>query len=247
VIRRVEATLSASAAIASRGREGDPRRIYVVIDVLRASTTIITALANGARAVVPTAESEDAIAVAAAMPKNLVLLGGERGGKRIEGFDLDNSPRAYDAATVKGKTIVFTTTNGTRALLSLAALAAPVFVGGFVNAGALASVLLTSDAECAALVCAGQDGAFSLEDLLGAGAIADAMSTRASHPLEFDDTTVAAAHLFAACSAELREVVRLGTHARLLERLGLGDDVDVCCRLDAFAVAPALRNGIITS
>jgi 2-phosphosulfolactate phosphatase len=217
----------------------------VAIDVLRASTTIIAALANGAQAVLPVPDPAAAISRAKTMPKDSVLLGGERGGLRIEGFDLDNSPRAYDAATVAGKTIVFTTTNGTRALLDLAAIAGSVLVGGFVNAGAIARALFASEAECAVLVCAGQAGAFTLEDFLGAGAIASALSVQASHVLEFDDATAAAMRLFAACSVQLRTVVRSGAHARLLERLGLGHDVDLCCRLDAFDVAPALRAGEI--
>jgi 2-phosphosulfolactate phosphatase len=246
LIRRVEIALSPNAATWSCPGEGDTRRVYVVIDVLRASTTIITALAHGARGVVPAADPAAAIAHAAAMSKDLVLLGGEHGGMRIEGFDLDNSPRAYDASAVGGKTIVFTTTNGTRALLELAAIVDTVYVGGFVNAAAVARALLAGTVERAVLVCAGQDGAFSLEDLLGAGAIASALSVQSSRSIEFDDAAAAAVRLFAACSVELREVVRLGAHARLLERLGLGDDADFCCQLDAFDIAPALRAGAIT-
>jgi 2-phosphosulfolactate phosphatase len=246
VIRRVDAALSSTAAISRRAFGGDEHPAYVVVDVLRASTTIVTALANGARAVVPAAEPAEAVAIAATMPKSAVLLGGERGGTRIAGFDLDNSPRAYDASTVAGKTIVFTTTNGTRALLELGAIGEPVIVGALVNANAVARAVLASQADSAILVCAGQDGAFSLEDLLGAGAIASRLSVQASYTLEFDDMTAAAVRLFAACSAELFPVVRSAAHARTLERLGLSGDVDVCARLDVFDSAPTLRDGAIT-
>lgn len=245
MIRRVETELS-TAALPPPPRESDARRVYVAIDVLRASTTIVAALANGARAVVPVADPAAAIALAATLPKDSALLGGERGGMRIDGFDLDNSPRAYDAARVAGKTIVFTTTNGTRALLDLGALARTVLVGGLVNAGAIARALLARDSGCAVLVCAGQVGAFCIEDLLGAGAIACKLSAQASHSLEFDDATAAAARLFAACAAELRDAVHAAAHARQLERLGLSADVDFCCLLDAFDIAPALHAGAIT-
>jgi len=194
----------------------------------------------------PVADPKAALALAATLPGDRVLLGGERDGVRIEGFNLDNSPRVYDAASVAGKTIIFTTTNGTRALLELGALGGPVIVGALVNAHAVARALLASQVDAAMLVCAGQDGTFSLEDLLGAGAIASRLSVQAPHSIEFDDTTAAAVRLFAACSVELLTVMRSAAHARTLERLGLGGDVDLCARSDVFDSAPTLRDGAIT-
>src|SRR5262245_13937729 len=108
----------------------------VVIDVLRATSTIIHALAAGARSVVPCGEIEDARQMAIAAPRGTVLLGGERGGLRIPGFDLGNSPAEYAHGTVAGKTIVITTTNGTRALVR-AKEARRVLIGALCNQSAV--------------------------------------------------------------------------------------------------------------
>ncbi len=106
--------------------------VAVVVDVLRATTTMSHALANGARDVWPCLEVDDALAIAAALPSETRLLGGERGGARIDGFDFGNSPGDYTPERVAGRTVVFTTTNGTRALLHCRS-AARVALGAFVN------------------------------------------------------------------------------------------------------------------
>jgi phosphosulfolactate phosphohydrolase-like enzyme len=144
----------------------------VVIDVLRATTTVVRALENGASAIIPCLEPDDAIAVRARIGRDRVLLGGERGNTRISGFDLDNSPASYGPDVVDGKTIAFTTTNGTRALQRVGhAGATAVFCGALTNRGAVVAALLASDAREALLVCAGHEGEFSLEDYICAGAI----------------------------------------------------------------------------
>ena len=148
--------------------------IAVVIDLLRATTTIIAGLAGGARSVLPCGDIETAKRVAAGFPVGSVLLGGERGGVRIEGFDLDNSPLAYTAERVGGKIIVFTTTNGTAALLRSQA-ADRVLVGSLVNRRAVARAIAADDSSVH-VVCAGTDGHVTAEDVLAAGAIA--MPTR---------------------------------------------------------------------
>jgi 2-phosphosulfolactate phosphatase len=123
--------------------------IAVVIDVLRASTTIAHALAAGAEGVYPCEEVEEARHVAAAHPRQPCILGGERGGRRIAGFDLDNSPAAYTPAAVAGKPVVFTTTNGTRALLQ-AATADRVLLAAFVNLSAGGRAVRRRPCACAA-------------------------------------------------------------------------------------------------
>ena len=128
--------------------------IAVVIDTLRASTTIVAALANGATRVIPCGDVATARQIAGHLPAGTALLGGERKGVRIEGFDLDNSPAAYTAERVQGKTIVFTTTNGTAALLR-SQKADRVLIGSFVNRDAVVRVL-AADERPAYLVCAGR-------------------------------------------------------------------------------------------
>ncbi len=154
--------------------------IAVVIDVLRASTTMIAALAHGATELVPVAAIDEARRLAAdAGPA--ALLGGERGGVRISGFDLGNSPLEYSAARVAGRTIVITTTNGTAALAA-ARGAREILIGAIVNRSAVAAVIrgLAGAGEHVHLVCAGTEGCVSAEDVLAAGAILDAAGVDAA-------------------------------------------------------------------
>ncbi|NBW95890.1 MAG: 2-phosphosulfolactate phosphatase [Planctomycetia bacterium] len=148
--------------------------IAVVIDVLRASTTIVTALAHGADRVMPVAAIDDARRMAAES-RPAALLGGERGGVRLPGFDLGNSPLEYSAARVSGRTIVITTTNGTAALAASRG-AREILLGAIVNRTAVAEAVrrFARDGDDVHLVCAGTDGLVSAEDVLAAGAILDA-------------------------------------------------------------------------
>src|SRR3989339_400165 len=138
----------------------------VVIDVLRASTTIIHALNAGAAEIIPCGEVEQARALAADFPREEVVLGGERGGLPIDGFDLGNSPSEYTPDRVAGRTIVFTTTNGTRAMMRCRK-AGRVLIGAFVNASAVAEQLV--GCERISLLCAGTEGEYSRDDILMAG------------------------------------------------------------------------------
>ena len=145
-------------------------RGVVVVDVLRASTTVITALANGAKAVIPAATSEEAVRLASNLEKDGVLLAGERRSLRIEGFALGNSPREMTPAAVAGKTIVLATTNGTPALLA-AQGGDPVLVGAPANFKALAErarAVLVERGDLV-IVCAGREKQFALEDAYTAG------------------------------------------------------------------------------
>ncbi|MFN2461190.1 MAG: 2-phosphosulfolactate phosphatase, partial [Candidatus Velthaea sp.] len=153
MIERIDVAVTpATAPIGLRGT------IVVVIDVLRATTTIIRALEAGAASVVPCLEPEDAVGLRNRVGRERVLLGGERDSRKIIGFDLDNSPASYTPDVVGGKTIAFTTTNGTRALQRVGhAGAAGVFCGAFVNRRAAVAALAAADAHEALLVCAADD------------------------------------------------------------------------------------------
>ncbi len=143
--------------------------VTVVIDVLRATTTIAAALAAGAREVVPCLEVADARSAAANLPAGQAVLGGERHGLRIEDFTLGNSPREYTLESVGGKTLVITTTNGTRAMLH-AREADEVWLASFVNLAAV--VAASAGRERLDILCSGTDGQITREDVLLAGAIA---------------------------------------------------------------------------
>jgi 2-phosphosulfolactate phosphatase len=232
--------------------------VAVVIDVLRASTTIIHALANGAKGVVPCGTVEEARAVAAGFGAGEALLGGERGGTRIEGFDLDNSPLRYTRDTVAGKTIVFTTTNGTRALRACAG-AERVLIGAFVNRVALTRVL-REDGRPVHLVCAGTRGQLTAEDILFAGAAAcDAAWTsratparaaegllhgrteKTAPPASVDVQTQMAVDYYLARSRDREtflETIRESRGGKDLRALGMDADIERAAQEDLFEIVP---------
>ena len=150
--------------------------VSVVIDVLRATTTITAALAAGAREVIPCLEVDDALRAAANLPAGRAVLGGERGGLKIEGFDLGNSPSDYTPATVGAKSLVFTTTNGTRAMLH-AREADEIWLAALVNLSAV--VGCCAEQKRIDLLCAGTGGKITREDVLLAGAIVARLTTPA--------------------------------------------------------------------
>jgi 2-phosphosulfolactate phosphatase len=220
--------------------------IAVEIDVLRASTTMITALANGASRVRPVPDVAEARALAGALGSG-TLLGGERGGVRIDGFDLGNSPAEYGRDRVAGRTIVLTTTNGTAALAACRD-AREVLVGAIVNRTAVATAarrLAAAGGGHVHLVCAGTDGAVTAEDVLAAGAIldaalqlapADVLDAPARVALEGFRRTAQAADPRAALVVEFR---RSPGGANLVA-LGMEADLPACAALDAGDVVPRL-------
>lgn len=208
--------------------------VAVVIDVLRASTTIVHALAEGASAVLPFESVEDARAAAAGLPAGSVLLGGERGGERIEGFDLGNSPLEYTPDVVADKTVIFTTTNGTKALQQCRT-AERVLIGAFVNRDALLR-LLAEDGWPVHLVCAGTDGHLTGEDILFAGEIAAELD-----PPDPDVQTQLAIDYWRARSVDpavFQGTIRSSRGGQNLLRLGMAADIDRAAECDLFDIVP---------
>ncbi len=212
--------------------------VAVVIDVLRASTTIIHAFANGAAAVIPCATVDEARDTAARLGHERVLLGGERHGQLIAGFDLDNSPLAYTSEVVAGRTIVFTTTNGTRALQACRS-ANCVLIGAFVNRRALVESLRVAGRPVH-LVCAGTDGQLTAEDILFAGAIAqDLHADHRGSPT--DVQTQMALDFWRAHSrdeATYHQTIRESRGGQNLVQLRLEADIRRCAERDLFSVVP---------
>ena len=213
----------------------------VVIDVLRATTTIVTALDSGAREVLPCLEVADARAKAAAAENP--LLGGERGGLRIEGFQLGNSPAEYDARTVRDRSVIFTTTNGTRAMMRCK-LAKRVIVAAFVNLSAVCRELMTeSEIE---IVCAGTDGHVTREDTLLAGAIVDDLSRATDRPLKTNDQADIAADAWRSAvgqmtgSSLLGQALRASRGGRNLIEIGHENDIDLAAQIDKFDLVAEL-------
>ena len=217
-----------------------------MVDVLRASTTIATALANGARSILPVADLGEAGRLAATLDPEHALLGGERDGKRIEGFGAGNSPTEYGPEAVRGKTVVLTTTNGTRAL-ELAKNAHSVAIGGFVNA-ARASAFLAGALQAgtpATVLCAGWRGRVSLEDSLCAGLLVASVVSNEEASALSDSAQIAYA-LYQGTRERLAPALLGADHTRRLIALGHGGDVTACARIDALDVLPVYRDGRIT-
>jgi 2-phosphosulfolactate phosphatase len=236
--------------------------IAVVIDVLRASTTIVTALAHGAAGVRPVLTIAEARALAAGGgPVSDLLLGGERGGLRIDGFDLGNSPLEYAPARVAGRRIVITTTNGTAALDASRA-AAEVLIGAIVNRSAVAAraraLAFGHGVADIHLVCAGTDGQVTEEDLLTAGAILDAASRLPDADGDrLDATATAALDTFRGVLTASAEEGHVEGHAttvsaiaaaigrsrggRNLIALGMQADLPAAAAIDSLPVVPRLE------
>lgn len=211
--------------------------VAVVIDVLRATTTIVHALAAGCVAVRPCAEVDEARALADGLPAGKVLLGGERGGRPLAGFDLGNSPREYAGPVCGGTTVVLTTTNGTRALLR-AAEAERVLVAGFVNYSAVCEQL-RQEARPIHIVCAGTDGAVTLEDTLLAGAFVDFLCEECE--VRLNDAGRLAWDCFENHGRVLVGALEVSRGGTQLRQLGYDDDIRAAAQVDQFALVPELR------
>ncbi len=203
----------------------------VVLDVVRATTVLVTALAAGARGVTTVGGVDEARALAA---RTGALLVGERGGLPPEGFDLGNSPCDFTASVCEGRDVVLTTTNGTRAVERCAA-AGRVLAGALVNAEATARALVDGGAEDVLLVCAGSGGRVAADDVAAAGCLAGSLALLGG--AEPGDGARVAAALFDAWKHDLRGLLRRSLSGRKLSDVGLGTDLDDCARVDAVPTA----------
>lgn len=220
-------------------------RGVVVIDVLRATTTIIAALASGARAVVPTATSEEAVKMTANLERDGFVLAGERRYLPIPGFPLGNSPREMTPEQVGAKTVYLATTNGTPALVA-AQGAEPVLVGAAVNFGALAdrAGALLRERGHLAIICAGREKQFALEDAYVAGRLVK-MVKKGLRKLGLNDGAEVALALTQQYKSFL-DAFTASEAGRALESLRLGDDVRFSAKQDRYALVPAYVDRRIT-
>lgn len=212
--------------------------VVVVIDILRATTVIVHALAHGARAVVPAASIDEARMLADRWSVSERLLGGERHGVTIEGFDLDNSPYSYSPEIVNGKTIVFTTTNGTRAM-RWASQADEILVGAFTNLSAVAGHL-EDETRPVHLLCAGTDQRISAEDLLFAGAVADRLQNRFQLHCE-SRIFLEFYQRHGVQFADRLQTLRASAGGRNLVELGFDRDIERASQIDLSNLVPRLE------
>ncbi|PJJ47941.1 2-phosphosulfolactate phosphatase [Hymenobacter chitinivorans] len=212
-------------------------KVAVVVDILRATSSIVTALAAGVTDIVPCSELDECRAWAAAG----YLTAAERDGRQAEGFDLGNSPFGYldGVLPVRGRGVAITTTNGTRALhLSLAADA--VIIGAFLNLAAVAEFVRAQNKDVV-VVCAGWKGMFNLEDTVFGGALAERLA--ADFDTASSDATLAALHLWQQAKPDLADYLLASAHVRRLNSLEANQDFEYCVQLDTHSVLPIWREG----
>jgi len=208
--------------------------IVVIIDIFRATSSICYGIENGAEAIIPVSEVEEC---AAYREKGLnYLLAAERNGEVVAGFDFGNSPFAYTAEKVAGKTVVLTTTNGTHAL-HLSRNAKKIVIGSFLNLTALCNWLKTQD-ESILMVCAGWKNNFNLEDTLFAGAVIDQLK---GDGYVLDDPALAANDLFQIGKNDISLYLSKTSHGERLKKLGIEQDIAFCLQVDIATAIPVLE------
>lgn len=210
----------------------------VIIDVLRASTTIATAIFNGCEEVIPTSSVEEAVGIARGYEKGDFLLCGERKGKKIDGFDLGNSPSEYIPDVVGGKKLILTTTNGTAAIRSVRG-AGSVFIGSFVNLDATVEKL-ESLGQDIIFVCAGENKRFALEDAVCAGMMVERIRAGGA---EESDACLAARSIYRAYSNKIVDAFYASEHGRYLVSIGFEADLLACAQVGIIPVAACLYEG----
>jgi 2-phosphosulfolactate phosphatase len=210
-------------------------KTVVVVDILRATSCMVTAFAHGVDCIVPFADLEDC----RAMSKQGYITSGERNGEKVEGFDKGNSPFEY-MEEIRGKKIAFTTTNGTQAI-SKSVGARDVVIGAFLNLKAVTDYLKTSPNNIL-VVCAGWKGKVNMEDTLFAGAV---VANLKDHVKIDDDSALMAMHVYDLAKADIVQFLKPASHIQRLKRLGIQEDIVYCLTKDKFDVVPRLKDGIL--
>lgn len=225
-------------------QEEDVRdKTVVMVDVLRASSTMVTALGNGAKGVIAVEDMDDASKISHNLDSKSFLLSGEKDGITIQGYDLGNSPLEHTEEAVKGKTIILNTTNGTKAIRRCH-LADKIVIGSFLNLDTIIDHLKGLDDEIV-LVCAGWRGRLSLEDLLCAGNIIYELCS-GQLPADARDGAKVALGLYEKFGDDIENNIKSSNYAVRLRDIVGEDDLTYCCQRSITQVLPALNEGIIT-
>lgn len=218
----------------------------IVIDVLRSSTTITIALSNGAREIIPVESIENAVKISGSLFGDVTLRGGERNGKMIQGFNLGNSPLEYTEPTVKGKSIIFCTTNGSVAMYK-SRFALHLAVGSFVNMSRVIEFIKEVGSDFL-LICSGRANAFSnfsLEDAVCAGMMVHSLEGGQGSPLELTDSALAAQALYKTYGRSLLKMMKNAEHGRYLIEIGFLEDIKIAATVDSYPVLPVLGGNVI--
>ena len=209
------------------------KKVVVVVDILRATSCMTTALAHGVSSIRPVAELEES----RALSEQGYLIAAERGGEKVKGFDLGNSPFEYMEDGLRGRKISVTTTNGTRAI-GLSMGAERLLIGSFLNLKAVAN-LLNKQENDVLIVCAGWKGHVNLEDTLFAGALAEQLTAKFTC---ICDSTLAAIALYHHAQSNMLAFLQNSSHVQRLKGLGIEKDVAFCLQQDIYDVVPILKD-----
>jgi 2-phosphosulfolactate phosphatase len=218
-------------------------RVIVVIDVLRATSVMVHAMSRGASEIIPLATVEEAFRMARAFPREFVILGGERKNKEIPGFDLGNSPKEYAEGRVKGKKLILTTTNGTRAFHAVSS-GKEILAGSFLNIGAIAQRCLELNKNIF-IFPSGDEGNFSLEDTLCGGMLIDLVTKKEKKEISLTDAAHCAQILYQTFKDNLLQAFHLSHHGKELINRGFEDDLAYCAQIDMTPLVPIFREGVI--
>lgn len=216
-------------------------KIVVIIDVLRATSVMITALANGAKAVYPYKDIESVLENS--KKSKSFVLGGERKGLKTEGFDFGNSPLEYTKEAVSGKDMFMTTSNGTRAIENSANGSKKLFIAAFLNVESVAKKILEENDDTV-IICSGTDNNFSLDDALCAGEIIRRVKEK-NRDIQLTDISLAMKRL-AETSLGIEETLEGSKHFEYLKTIGFYGDMNHCFTMDMFDIVPEYKNGVIT-
>ncbi len=213
----------------------------VMVDALRASATIITAISNGCDRIVPTSEANEAAAIKK-ISEGSVLLCGEIAAQKVGGFDLGNSPLEYTQDVVQDRVLIYSTTNGSVAVKRLAG-AEDVLIATFINATAAAEMACRLERDIV-LVCAGTKGEFSTDDIFALGCLVERL-LKLDGTIVIDDLCRVGLKLYTEAKANILESLEGCSHFEYLKQLKLYDDLEYCTREDMFDVVPVYKEGVI--
>lgn len=220
-------------------------RLVLIVDVLRASTTVATALGNGAKTVIPVEGADEVISRSKEFARSQILLAGEQKMHPIAGFDIGNSPQSFTPAVVEGKTILITTTNGTRTLLGVQN-ARDIVIASYVNFSAVLALMkvAASSSTDVAIICAGEEGSFTLEDSACAGRYVRAIPKRAD--IQTNDAAAASVLIEKKYGDNIAKVFKESAHGQALASAGFGDDLTAAAQVDSYPVVPIYQDRQIT-
>jgi len=204
---------------------------------------MVHAMSQEALEIIPVATVEEALQMAKVFSRGSIILGGERESKKIPGFDLGNSPREYVAEKVKGKKLILTTTNGTKAF-HLVSSGKEILVGSFFNIGATAKRCLELDRDLFIFPSGGK-GSFSLEDTICGGMLIELIIQKRTTHFTLTDASCCAQILYQKFKDNLLEAFHLSRHGKELIKRGFGEDLVYCAQIDRTDIVPEFKDGVI--